>query len=186
MNTRFGFSSSNTILFTAFFIWFCNNVSANNLCLVFVWYYVNHACALHHCLHLSLQYSTLFICSMQIPRWRLKVVLLLFDRMDSDNYQVPLGAAAKGGGVLPAVTQPGLRRASSCSSSRGGDCHETVGVQREAGHVHVPGESIGAGFIRPYKHPRRYVSFHFHHSVHFTLNNHSETELTDFYMPVQW
>lgn len=64
--------------------------------------------------------------------------------MDSDHYEVPLRAAAEGGGVLPAVSQPGLRLSPARSSVRGGDGNEAVGVQRETGHVHVSGESSGS------------------------------------------
>lgn len=61
--------------------------------------------------------------------------------MDSDHYKVPVRAAAEGGRVLPAVSQPGLRLSSTTSSGRRGDGDEAVGVQRETGYVHVSGES---------------------------------------------
>lgn len=61
--------------------------------------------------------------------------------MDSDNYQIPVGAAAEGGGVLQTVSKPELWISSASASCRGGNCHETMGVQWETGHVYVPGMS---------------------------------------------
>lgn len=59
--------------------------------------------------------------------------------MDPDHYKVPLGAASEGGRVLQTVSQSRLQLTPASYARWCGDSHEAVGVQREAGHVHVSG-----------------------------------------------
>lgn len=64
--------------------------------------------------------------------------------MDSDYYQVPVGAASEGGRVLQTVSQSRLQLPAPGYSCWRGDGHEAVGIQREARHVHVPGQLTAA------------------------------------------
>lgn len=66
-------------------------------------------------------------------------------RMDSDYNKVPVGAASEGGRVLPTVSQSRLQLTTAGHSCRRGDGHEAVGIQREARHVHVSGQSARCG-----------------------------------------
>lgn len=61
-------------------------------------------------------------------------------RVDSDYYEVSVGAAAESSRVLPTVSQPRLQLPSAGHALWCGHGHEAVGIQREARHVYVPGQ----------------------------------------------
>lgn len=61
-------------------------------------------------------------------------------RVDSDYYQVSVGAATESGWVLPSVSKPRLQFSPAGHAFWRGHGHEAVGIQREASHVYVSGQ----------------------------------------------